>query len=84
LLHEGEMVLTRAEAAAYRAEQFMRSSARAMMDMRGGTQNSYETRNSQTVNFETIVVREEADVEKIAKEIARLNARNAYGRGVRR
>lgn len=84
LLHEGEMVLTRAEAAAYRAEQFMRSSARAMMDMRGGTQNSYETRNTQTVNFGTIVVREEADVEKIAKEIARLNARNAYGRGVRR
>lgn len=84
LLHEGEMVLTRAEAAAYRAEQFMRSGARAMMDMRGGTQNSYETRNTQTVNFGTIVVREEADVEKIAKEIARLNARNAYGRGVRR
>lgn len=84
LLHEGEMVLTRAEAAAYRAEQFMRSGARAMMDMRGGTQNSYETRNSQTVNFGTIVVREEADVEKIAKKIAELNARNAYGRGVRR
>lgn len=84
LLHEGEMVLTRAEAAAYRAEQFMRSGARAMMDMRGGTQNSYETRNTQTVNFGTIVVREEADVEKIAKKIAELNARNAYGRGVRR
>lgn len=84
LLHEGEMVLTRAEAAAYRAEQFMRSGARAMMDMRGGTQNSYETRNSQTVNFGTIVVREEADVEKIAMKIAELNARNAYGRGVRR
>ncbi len=84
LLHEGEMVLTRAEAAAYRAEQFMRSGARAMMDMRGGMQNSYETRNSQTVNFGTIVVREEADVEKIAKKIAELNARNAYGRGVRR
>lgn len=84
LLHEGEMVLTRAEAAAYRAEQFMRSGARAMMDMRGGAQNNYETRNSQTVNFGTIVVREEADVEKIAKKIAELNARNAYGRGVRR
>ena len=84
LLHEGEMVLTRAEAAAYRAEQFMRSGARAMTDMRGGTQNRYETRNTQTVNFGTIVVREEADVEKIAKKIAELNARNAYGRGVRR
>ena len=52
--------------------------------MRGGAQNNYETRNSQTVNFGTIVVREEADVEKIAKKIAELNARNAYGRGVRR
>lgn len=69
MLHRGEMVLTALEARAYRSMTFARS------EQSGG--------NASTTNytFGDVYVREEEDTRRIARNIARLNRKRAYGRG---
>ena len=70
MLHRGEMVLTALEARAYRSMTFARST-------QGGTGSG----NTNNYTFGDVYVREEEDTRRIAKNIARLNKRRAYGRG---
>lgn len=71
MLHRGEMVLTALEARAYRSMEFARSTPA----VRGGDTANYM--------FGDVYVREEEDTRRIAKSIARLSRKRAYGKGQR-
>ena len=81
-LHRGEMVLTALEAKAYRAEQFANyAMPNALARHQSGGGNTYANTQNTSVNFGSVVVRDDSDTRKIAENIARLNKRRANGRG---
>ena len=81
-LHRGEMVLTALEAKAYRAEQFANyAMPNALARNQSGGGNTYSNTQNTSVNFGSVVVRDDSDTRKIAENIARLNKRRANGRG---
>jgi hypothetical protein len=76
------MVLTALEAKAYRAEQFANyAMPNALARHQSGGGNTYANTQNTSVNFGSVVVRDDSDTRKIAENIARLNKRRANGRG---
>lgn len=83
-LHKGEMVLTALEAKAYRAEQYANYEMMARLSKgENAVVRKGDTDNSVHVEFGGVTVRDNGDIAKIARGIAKINRKNARGVGAR-
>lgn len=83
-LHKGEMVLTALEAKAYRAEQYVNYEMMARMNPdSAAVVRKDNTDNSVHVEFGNITIRDDGDITKLSRGIAKLNRKNARGVGAR-